>query len=331
MLGDWLDRWLKEFVKPRLRPKTWKTYSSVVNADIKPSIGGVRLHQLQPKHFRAMEQWITKGDPDSVPPRNPKSSGTAGSAWRTLHKALDDAVKEGIIEYNPADRATPPRVRPATRSTLSAAQARALIDAETDPMWHLMWRLSFELGMRQGERLGLTVDEVQMIDGVCCIVVRQQLQEFSEDERDFPADMSVRYLEDSAYLVPPKTNSGYRVIPLPQSLAVELLAFIKARGNLRPDDLVFVGADGKHLRRQADEEPHFAKALSNAQIEGHYVPHSARHTAATAMMQLGLNSAVRKSIMGHASVSVTDTVYTHVSTADMLKATSEIAAMLSID
>lgn len=331
LLGDWLDRWLLEFVKLRLRPKTWKTYSSVVNADIKPSIGGVRLNQLQPRHFRLMEQWITKGDKNAVPPRRPKSSGTAGSAWRTLHKALDDAVKEGLIDYNPCDRAEAPRVVLKKRQTLTVGQARKLIDAEQDPMWHLMWRLAFELGMRQGERLGLTLDEIQEIDGILCIVVRQQLQEFSANERDFPADMEVRHLEDSAYLVPPKTNAGYRVVPMPQSLAVELLAFVKARGISESDGLIFVGSDGKHLRRQADDEPRFEKALRNAGIEGHYVPHSARHTAATAMMRLGLNDAVRKSLMGHASIDVTDNVYTHVSTADMAKATAEIESMLSVE
>lgn len=330
LLGDWLDRWLSEFVKPRLRPKTWKTYVSVIESNVKPSIGGVRLNQLQPKHFRMMEQWITKGDSNAVPPRRPKSSGTAGSAWRTLHKALEDAVKEGLIDHNPCDRANAPRVVLKKRRTLTAVQARMLIDAETDPMWHLMWRLAFELGMRQGERLGLTSDEIREIDDVLCIEVRQQLQEFSADERDFPADMTVRHLEDSAYLVPPKTNAGYRTLPLTKSLAVELLAFIKARGITDPGALIFVGKDGKHLRRQADEEPRFELALKNAGISGHFVPHSARHTAATAMMQLGLNDAVRKSLMGHASIDVTDRVYTHVSMEDMSRAVSEIELALGV-
>nr|WP_240945080.1 site-specific integrase [Bifidobacterium sp. DSM 109958] len=329
LLGDWLDRWLREFVKPRLRPRTWKTYVSVIESNIKPAIGGVRLDRLQPRHFRLLEQWITKGDPNAVPPRRPKSSGTAGSAWRTLHKALEDAVKEGLIDRNPCDLADAPRVVLRKRQTLTAAQARSLIDAERDPLWHLMWRLAFELGMRQGERLGLTLSEIREIDGVLCIEIRQQLQEFSPDERDFPADMVVRHLEDSAYLVPPKTNSGYRAIPLPRSLAIELMAFVKARGISGPEDLVFVGEDGKHLRRQADEEPRFAEALRAAGIEGHFVPHSARHTAATAMMRLGLTDAVRKSIMGHASIDVTDNVYTHVSTSDMAQATAQIEAMLS--
>lgn len=328
-LADWLDRWLEEIVKPRLRPRTWKTYASVINNNVKPAIGGVRLNDLKPQHFRLLEQWITKGDPDAVPPRRAKSSGTAGSAWRTLHKALDDAVREGIIDSNPCNRAVPPRVVQKPRKTMTAGQAKRFIDSEPDPMWHLMWRLAFELGMRQGERLGLTLDEIQEIDGVLSIVVRHQLQEIPANERDFPADFYHRHLEDSAYFTAPKTNAGYRVLPLSKSLAVELLAFIKVRGNIAPDGLIFVGADGKHLHRQADEGPAWEHALHSAGLSDGFVPHSARHTAATTMNQLGLNAALRKSLMGHASIDVTDSVYTHVSVEDMAMAVEEIEATLS--
>ena len=50
-LKDWLDRWLDEIVKPRLRPSTLATYRSAVEALIKPAIGRVRLSRLEPKHL----------------------------------------------------------------------------------------------------------------------------------------------------------------------------------------------------------------------------------------------------------------------------------------
>lgn len=61
-----------------------------------------------------------------------KSSGTAGSAWRTLHKALEDAVLEGVIERNPAVKGTAPRVALKERAALTPEQAADLIAAETD-------------------------------------------------------------------------------------------------------------------------------------------------------------------------------------------------------
>lgn len=265
-LKDWLDRWLDEIVKPRLRPSTLATYRSVVEALIKPAIGGVRLGRLEPKHFRMMEEYITKGDDTCDPPRRPRSSATAGSAWRTLHKALDDAVREGIIESNPCDRAESPRVVYTERKILTPAQAGQLINAENDVMWHLMWRLAYETGMRQGERLGLTNSEIQLIDNVICIVVEWQLKVYNnvKDARDIPSSLGARHVMGKAYLVPPKTNAGRRVIPLPESLAAELGLYIKGTGSMpgvatmRDDDRAML------WRRQCDRIEHPADHMRRA-------------------------------------------------------------------
>lgn len=50
-LKDWLDRWLDEIVKPRLRPSTLATYRSTVEALIKPAIGGRSVGQAGAEAF----------------------------------------------------------------------------------------------------------------------------------------------------------------------------------------------------------------------------------------------------------------------------------------
>ena len=152
-VAEWMDHWLTDVCKPRLKPRTWGTYASVGANDIVPAIGKIRLDELKPAHFRRMERYITV--------EQGKSSGTAGSAWRTLHKALEDAVLEGVIERNPAVKGTAPRVALKERAALTPDQAADLIAAETDDTWRLMWMLAFMTGMRQGERLGLTEDELR--------------------------------------------------------------------------------------------------------------------------------------------------------------------------
>lgn len=332
MLGDWLDRWLEEIVKPRLRPSTLATYRSVVESSIKPSIGKVRLNRLQPRHFRSMEEYIVKGDDSCDPPRRPRSSGTAGSAWRTLHKALDDAVREGLIDANPCDRSQAPRVVYRQRKILTPSQAGMMINAETDAMWHLMWRLAYETGMRQGERLGLTCSEIQVIDDMVCLVVEWQLKIYGnvKNPEDIPASLGAKHIEGKAYLVPPKTNSGRRVIPLSDSLASELAAYVKSRGKLRPDELIFVQENGKPLRRMIETRA-WKKALLRVGLPDDYVPHSARHTTATVMARLGMSDKVRETIMGHSSIDVTNAIYTHVGTGDTSKAVNGVERMLALE
>ena len=132
-VAEWMYHWLTDVCKPRLKPRTWGTYASVGANDIIPAIGKVRLDELKPAHFRRMERYITV--------EQGRSSGTAGSAWRTLHKALEDAVLEGVIERNPAVKGTAPRVALKERAALTPEQAADLIADETDDTWRLMWML----------------------------------------------------------------------------------------------------------------------------------------------------------------------------------------------
>ena len=78
------------------------------------------------------------------------------------------------------------------------------------------------------------------------------------------------------------------MIPLPESLAAELGLYIKGTGRVKPDDLVFVQEDGAPLNRMIETRA-WKKALQRVGLPGDFVPHSARHTAATAMAQLGMS------------------------------------------
>jgi hypothetical protein len=53
-VGEWLDIWLAEYVRPHLRPKTTDSYESVIRLHIKPAIGGIRLRSLQTAHVQQM-------------------------------------------------------------------------------------------------------------------------------------------------------------------------------------------------------------------------------------------------------------------------------------
>lgn len=90
-------------LQPHLKPRTWGTYASVIERNVKPAIGAVRLDELKPAHFRRMERYVME--------EQGKSSGTAGSAWRTLHKALEDALLEGASNATPPSRAPRPAWR----------------------------------------------------------------------------------------------------------------------------------------------------------------------------------------------------------------------------
>ena len=302
-VAEWCDHWLNDICKPHLKPRTWGTYASVIERNVKPAIGAVRLDELKPAHFRRMERYVME--------EQGKSSGTAGSAWRTLHKALEDAVLEGVIERNPAVKGTAPRVAVKERAALTPEQAADLIAAETDDTWRLMWMLAFMTGMRQGERLGLTEDELRRDGDRLIILVEWQAQHLTKREVEgLPKGVECTPLGNGMYRTRPKTEKGRRAIPLPEALADQLLAHIERHG-VNGDGLVFHDDRGLPLTGCV-ERRRWYRALDRVGLGHEYVPHSARHTTATILNRLGLDDVTRTAIMGHSRVSTTNEIYTHV-------------------
>lgn len=328
-----MNQWLEEIQRPHLKPRTFGTYRSVIDANVIPSIGAVRLNKLEPSHIRLMEQWITQGDSACTPPRKAKSASTAAFAYRVTKTALDSAVQEGLIDANPCARVKSSRVDGVEVAVLSPAQAGQMIRLELDSMWHLMWRLAFALGMRQGERLGLTGGEIEERDGVVGIEVRWQSQHLTRREVErVPAGVDCEPLGNGMYRTRPKTQAGRRWIPLPPDIARELLEYVGAQGGVDTDDLVFTNSEGMPLTPRA-EQIAWARAYERLGL-GPYVPrrsphpHSARHTTASIMARLGMTDAVRTQIMGHSRVSTTDGIYTHVDRRSLETATSGVQSVI---
>ena len=314
-VSEWCDHWLNDICKPKLKPRTWGTYASVVTSNIIPSIGAVRLDELKPAHFRHMERHITE--------EQGKSSGTAGSAWRALHKALEDAVLEGVIERNPAVKGTAPRVALKERAAMTPDQAADLIAAEPDDTWRLMWMLAFMTGMRQGERLGLTQDELRRDGDRLAILVEWQSQHLTKREVEgLHKGVECVPLGNGMYHTRPKTEKGRRLIPLPDGLARQLLDYVNRHG-VNADGLVFHYDDGRPLTSNV-ERARWRKALDRTGLDHGYVPHSARHTTATILNRLGLDDVTRTAIMGHSRVSTTNEFYTHVELDRLIAATDGV-------
>ena len=51
-VGVWLDTWLWEYKKPRLRPITFDSYEMLVRHHLKPSLGHIALRDLRPEHVQ---------------------------------------------------------------------------------------------------------------------------------------------------------------------------------------------------------------------------------------------------------------------------------------
>lgn len=279
-LMDWLETWYHERAEANLRPNSRRSYENAI-VRLNKIAGAKRISSLGHKDMAAIQ--------DGLKCYSPK---TATITWSVLKNALEAARDENLIRTNPAKMVRPVSDRRRPMKVLSPAQAAELIRNEPDPMWRLNWLLAFATGLRQGERLGLTMDELTTLNGRRALVIGHQLQRIPDSRKaDWPLDEDVTDLGNGFWLCPPKTDSGERVVVLDDVMCGALdewLAIRKQKGVDSP--MLFVTGRGTPIDRRI-EYFHWDKALLrigivNGEDGVRLRPHSARHTADTLFASL---------------------------------------------
>ncbi|MBF6460208.1 tyrosine-type recombinase/integrase family protein [Nocardia puris] len=354
-LAQWLEYWLIEIAKPRLRPRVYRSYVSMVRRNIIPHIGTHRLVKVEPKHVRYMLSQITKAG---------LSARTAEVAYNVLHVALRDGLREpGLgLRQNVVDLVDKPRTRAAsqdrhapkaiatgrgrtqrTRAALTSAEARAVIRAALDTGDPLAVRWAFALltGARQGECLGLETDRVDLDAGTVDLswaIQRLPLKRKVGDPLplsdvyplemfDAPPGYEVRPLYRGLALVRPKTDDSVRALPLPAPLLILLRAHIET---MRPNRFGLVWVKENGLPYDGDDDrAAWAAALRMAGAPD-VVLHAARHTTATLLLEANVPEEVRMAIMGQSSAAA-QRAYAHTDLALKRAALSELNSVIVDD
>jgi len=312
-VGDWLEKWIEEIHGPKLRPTSYRSYKGTIDQHIIPHIGTKRLDKLLPEHVRAMHRAIP-------------SSRTAQLAHVVLQRALDDAVKEGMLARNVAKVAEKPRHVTEERKPLTADQAKKLLRVSSmlhDPMVS-RWAAALYLGARQGELLGLEWDRVDLENG--SVDLAWQLQKLDQEHGCGEPDELDRYpcgrarpgwcpqrrwnlargfehriVHRSLVLTRPKTKAGTRKVPIPPPLWTILEQH--PRGDTNPHGLVWHHDDGRPIAPRADHS-NWKAALAAADLPESPL-HAARNTTATLLMEAGVDPKIIQTILGHASIVTT--------------------------
>lgn len=325
-LATWMTLWLDTIARPRLKPRTFATYQGYINTWIIPALGTRRLDRLTPAHVREMHDAIERAG---------RSTTTALQAHRILAKALTDAEREGRVTRNVATLLDAPRRAVSTRTALTADQAVTLLrSVATNPDEAPHWTIALLTGMRQGERLGITRDAIDLEAETITVswqVQRLRWEHGCATERPssgwpceytragycperhvrIPSDQEARQVYGGLWMTRPKSRAGWREVPMAPLLTEVIRRHLEVA---TPGDegLIFHRGDG-HPIDPRDDSAAWDAALKRAGLPDAPL-HSARHTTATLLLELGVDERTRMAIMGHNSAAVT-AGYTHVSTA----------------
>lgn len=288
-LGPFLTSWLENVVKPKVRPRTYDRYESILRVHLIPALGKTRLTKLTPQQVQGL---VTKLLNDGLAPR------TVAQIRTVLSYALNQALKWGAISRNVAALVDNPRAERPKIKAFNPEEARRFLEAVRGDHWEALYTVAVCLGLRQGEALGLSWQDVSLDAGL--LHVRKALSKKDKT------------------LVEPKSKSGRRTIALPPMIISSLRAHharqleqrLKAGDRWRDMGLVFTTGIGTPVDHRAlSREFH-------ALLEAAGLPrlrfHDLRHSCASLLLAQNVHPKVVMEILGHSQISVTLDTYSHV-------------------
>ena len=292
-LGEFLERWLKDYAKPNLSPRGFDRYHGIIKVHLIPEMGNITLTQLRSDHLQShYTSMLNKG----------LSAGTIRYHHAVIHKALQTAVKWGIVSRNVADGVDIPRVRRIEMQTWDEDDIDRFLEAAEESPYYALFYLALYSGMRRGELLALRWCDVDFI--------------FSQ----VSVSRSLHQLKDGSYIfTQPKSAKSRRTIALSPSPILMLsdhkekqAALWAAVGKpLTDDSLVFSTLEGKPLR--PNTVTYAWKMLAAKAGVKPIRLHDARHTHASLMLKAEIHPKIVQERLGHASISMTLDTYSHVS------------------
>ena len=297
-VGDFLQRWLDDYVQHNCAAKTAERYAEIVRNHVLPAISHVRLRELKPAHIQELYSHAKRAG------RKDGKGGLSGRTVHHVHRVLTNAFNAGVkwqlLANNPVKAATPPRPERKEMVALSQPESLRLLEVlENSPLRFPVF-LALTTGMRRGELLGLKWSDIDRDRGI--VTVRRALKE------------SRSGLE----LQRPKTDRSARTIALPpialdmlRSLRIVQAESIMRLGKAYCDlGLVLAEPDGGFKRPDA-LSTNFAAFIRRHPELPKVRFHDLRHTHASLLLQAGEHAKVVSERLGHSSVAFTLDTYGH--------------------
>jgi integrase len=291
-VGEYLERWLVDSVLDTVRPTTYERYEQIVRIHVRPALGSVKLKNLTPVHVRGLyREKLEEG----------LSARTVQYIHVTLHKALKQAVQDGLIPRNATEAVKAPQVRREEMRPLSAEQVKVLLEVARGDRLEALYVLAIHTGLRQGELLGLKWEDVDLESGT--LRVRRTLVT----------------AKGGPVLTAPKTKGSRRSVKLTQGAVEALRSHLKHQlqeidraGSLwRENGLMFASESGEPLDRRYLTSCRYKALLKRAELPMIRF-HDLRHTCATLLLSKNVNPKIVSEMLGHASIAITLDTYSHV-------------------
>lgn len=299
LFADFLLDWL-EMMRNSLEVTTYASYAKAIKNRIAPyySERQIKLKDLTPKDIQDYYQYGLNVEK--------VSANTVIHRHANIRKALQYALRTGLIDYNPADRVERPRKE--------KYHAAIYNDQELDTLFKIVKGKKIELaiilgafyGLRRSEVVGLKWDAIDFERKT--LTIKHTVTEVTLDGKVLVVDKERT-----------KTKASHRTLPLVAPFE-ELLYRMKADQERNRKlcggvyctkylDFIYVDELGERIKPNYITQ-HFSIVIKNNGLKKIRF-HDLRHSCASLLYANGVSLKEIQEWLGHSDISTTSNIYTH--------------------
>lgn len=317
-VDKYFENWLEE-IKYEVKPNTYRGYCGNMKNHIIPYFKAKKLliQELKPYHLE--EYYKYKLNPNSkLNNQEALSHTTIKHHHQNISKALADAVRKGIINYNPAASARTPKAESFKGNFLNPMQLKELLILFKGSAIELPVILSAVYGFRRSEVLGLKWSHIDFVNRT--ITICETLQQGTGGN----------------YTDTPKTESSYRTLPMTDDVYKLLENHRKIQAQKRKllgnyynvNDYVCTFDNGQVI------SPNYLSRTFHSTISKSSLPlirfHDLRHSVASNLLNKGFSVVQVAEWLGHSSSSTTLKFYAHNDKTSKLSIANSLNNMIAV-
>ena len=323
-VGEFLEGWLENTVKPTVRPKTYRSYKQTITnhllknlqpeeikekkLDSVPGIGKRKLRDLTVEH---LEGFFT----------SKLKAGNSPALVRylrvVLRVALNEALRRGKVERNVAALVRAVHVPKPEFIPFTLDEAKRLLAAAKGHRLEALFTVALAIGLRHGEALALLWDEVDLKAG------------------ELRVNATLQRVDGQLIRTEPKSEESRRVVPLAPFCVDALKRHRKnqqleraaAGDEWQETGYVFTSRIGTPLIDRNVLRDYY-KLLDQAKLPRRRF-HDLRHAAVSLLAAQGVDDKTIAEIVGHSDVRLTKNVYQHAEQKRKRAATAKLGRLLS--
>ncbi|MGN8819080.1 tyrosine-type recombinase/integrase [Oribacterium sp. HCP28S3_H8] len=292
MLVDaWFDYWIG-IKKQTVRPNTVRNYSERYERNIRGVIGSKLLTEVKPVHCQKIFSDMAEEGYKTT---------TIYQTRITLFNMLEFAKENDVLIVNPCKKSLKSNMgKPSEKKeALTIDVQKKFLGAVVGYSYENQYRFVLQTGLRTGEMIGLKWSDI----------------DFKNRTMKIERTMEYRYKVGEWRIGPPKSQSGYRTVPLTEE-AVRILENQRKKNQslkiipMEWKDFVFLCRKGTPVKNSTYDTGLF-KYCDRAGIP-RFSMHVLRHTFATRCIEAGMKPKTLQKILGHSNIGITMNLYVHI-------------------